>query len=135
MPYLFTPPSQPQGSVVGGRLFGRMRLSVGQTLLKKDGFYTLVYDPSGEDVDAADIAYLGGHEYLVSDVEAADLRTAGYSANLKAIATEGGPTTYGSGAYGVGNYGEGSTSDSQVPTDYRVYGAGKYGDGTYDGRG
>jgi hypothetical protein len=76
--YLFTPPSvlEPTGS--NHPLFGRMRLAVGVTVLKRDALYRQLTFPSAEEIDLSDIAYLGGHEYLVSDAEAANLRAAGY---------------------------------------------------------
>ena len=45
----------------------------GLTVLKKDGVYTVTDFPYQGDCDDADICYLGGHIYDVSDDEAAAL--------------------------------------------------------------
>lgn len=50
----------------------------GRTVLKEDGVYRTVDTPTISEVNAADIAYLGGHVYQVSDEEADSLRAAGY---------------------------------------------------------
>lgn len=94
MPYLFTPPGErrPVGTSL---LWARFQYPVSFTLLKKGGFYTLTETPADEDVSTADVAYLAGHSYLVTNAEAAALTAAGYSV------TSG----FGTGDYGVGVYG------------------------------
>lgn len=80
MPY-FTPPTvlRPYGGSEGDRLFCRMKLPVGLSVLKSDaGAYVTVENPSPEQIDAAVIAYLGGHDYEVSAQEADALTAAGY---------------------------------------------------------
>lgn len=79
--YYFTPPTavrHPVTAEAGGRLFSLMSLEYGLSVLKKDGFYTLVENPTNELVGASDKAYLGGHTYEVSQAEATALTDAGY---------------------------------------------------------
>ena len=79
MPYLFTTPFQKQGPIGVHRLWQFYGLERGITVLKTgDGFYE-TQDPSQEELDDAEVYYLGGHDYVVSDEEAADLTAAGYS--------------------------------------------------------
>ena len=52
------------------------RIDRGLTVLKKDGVYTVGDFPLTDDIDAADIVYMGGHIYQVDDTEAAALRAA-----------------------------------------------------------
>lgn len=80
----FTPRSYEESmvSVVrhsGDRLWIRMTVPRSYALLKNDGFYREVINPTAEEVEAADIAYLGGHTYTVSTQEATELAAAGYT--------------------------------------------------------
>ena len=74
----FTPPHGSYGNVEPAtRLemwFGR--IDRGLTVLKKDGVYTVVDFPYQGDCDDADICYLGGHVYEVSNEEADALTAA-----------------------------------------------------------
>jgi hypothetical protein len=97
--YLFNPPGRVERRGEH-HFFGRLRLTQGLSLLKVDGFYRQVQDPSAEDVEAAQAAYLGGHRCLVSNAEATLLNSAGYGDWLTEVG-------YGTGAYGVGNFNEG----------------------------
>lgn len=126
MPYLFTPPAieRPVGT---DPLWSRFHFRVGQALLKKDGFYTLSEVVTDEDFAEADIGYLGGHTYLVSNQEAADLTAAGYADFLTIPPVRSG---YGVGKYGAGKYGEGDPNSAAATG---AYGDGIYGDGTYGG--
>ena len=54
----------------------------GITVLKTAGAYTQVQAPTQDDINAADIAYLGGHSYAVDSTEAAALTAAGYGAYI-----------------------------------------------------
>ena len=78
MTYRFTTPTVSEGPAGEGRLFGRYRLVRGVTVLKIDGEYFETRFPSSEEVEAADIAYIGGYSYEVSPGEKADLEAAGY---------------------------------------------------------
>jgi hypothetical protein len=73
MAYRFTTPT------VEGRLFSRYRLVRGITVLKIDGEYYEVRYPSSEEVQEADVAYMGGYSYEVSEGEKAALEAAGYT--------------------------------------------------------
>lgn len=76
---LFTPPTVLRRMDTRDRLFSRMSLPVGLTVLKSPlGAYTTVENPSPDQIDAAAVTYLGGHVYPVSDAEAASLTAAGY---------------------------------------------------------
>lgn len=79
MAFYFTTPTISEGPAGEGRLFSRFRLVRGITVLKNDGVYTEVRYPSSEEVQAADIAYIGGYRYEVSALEKADLEAAGYT--------------------------------------------------------
>lgn len=59
-------------------LFSRIKIPKGITVLKIDGEYFEVRYPSHEEVQEADIAYIGGYKYEVSEEEKADLEAAGY---------------------------------------------------------
>ena len=75
----FTPPTIRRRMDTQDRLFSRMSLPVGITVLKSPlGSYTQLENPSPEQIDAAAVVYLGGYVYRVSDAEAASLTAAGY---------------------------------------------------------
>lgn len=116
MTYLLTPPTR---AVRRGEhpLFGRMSFRRGVSLLKEGGFYRQVIEPADEDIAAAEAAYIGGHEYLVSDAVAAELVAAGYGENLQWVPPDvvvpppvdpedptPSPRLFGSGLYGAGIY-------------------------------
>lgn len=79
MAYKFTTPTVSEGPAGEGRLFSRFRLVRGITVLKIDGDYFEVRYPSSEEVEDADIAYIGGYSYEVSAEEKASLEAAGYT--------------------------------------------------------
>lgn len=79
MAYYFTTPTISEGPLGEGPLFGRYRLVRGITVLKSNNVYTEVRYPSSEEVEAADIAYIGGYRYEVSSSEKASLEAAGYT--------------------------------------------------------
>jgi hypothetical protein len=79
--YHFTPPTvlRPYEGQQGDRLFCRMKLPVGVTVLKsQSGGYSTVENPSPAEIDAALVTYLGGCTYEVSAAEADALTAAGY---------------------------------------------------------
>lgn len=79
MPHFEPPTALRPYPGVRDRLFCRMKLAVGLTVLKSEsGGYVTVEHPTNEQIDAAAIAYLGGHVYEVSDDEADSLTAAGY---------------------------------------------------------
>lgn len=79
MAYFFTTPTISEGPAGEGRLFGRYRLVRGITVLKVDGEYIETRYPSSEEVALAQVAYIGGYRYQVSDGEKAALEAAGYT--------------------------------------------------------
>lgn len=79
MAYIFKTPTVSEGPLAGGRLFSRYRLVRAVTVLKIDGEYYEVRYPSSEEVNAADIAYIGGGTYPVDATEKAALEAAGYT--------------------------------------------------------
>ena len=76
--YQFTTPYVDEGPLGGGRLFYRMKLTRGISVLKIDGEYYEVRTPSQDEIALASIFYQGGMVHSVSDEEAADLIAAGY---------------------------------------------------------
>lgn len=102
--YLFTPPGRAEKVNVKEPLWDRTYDIRGVTVLKESGLYTQVQNPLYERVIAAQKAYLGGHEYLVTNVEADSLTSAGYGDYL-VYANVFGSGAYGSGPYGSGEYG------------------------------
>ena len=79
MAYKFTTPTILEGPAGEGRLFSRYRLLRGITVLKVDNVYYQVRYPSSEEVDAAEVAYIGGYSYEVDEAEKIDLEAAGYT--------------------------------------------------------
>ena len=78
MAYLFVPPTEDQGPAGGHWLFWRYNLKRGITVYKIDGQWYEEQYPSQDDLDIADVYYLGGHEYTVTEAEKNDLEDAGY---------------------------------------------------------
>lgn len=58
-------------------LFLRVKLARGITVLDNGGTYTAVRFPTQDEIAAATAAYMGGHEYTVSDATKAALIAAG----------------------------------------------------------
>ena len=85
MPYIFNPPTVEEGPIGGHRLFYFYKMLKGITVLKNNGVYKQVRYPYQDDLESADIAYVGGYEYTVDDDEAASLTAAGYGSYLTAI--------------------------------------------------
>lgn len=96
----FTPPgrSEHRGT---HPLFGRLLFTQGVSLLKESGLYRQASNPTDEELDAAEVAYLGGYRYDVDATEASDLIAAGYGAWLEGSTS----SAYGFGPYGTGAYG------------------------------
>lgn len=78
--YKFTTPTMLEELPSDGHpLFSRIKVPHGITVLKIDGEYYEVRYPSSEEVEEADIAYIGGYSYEVDAAEKADLEAAGYT--------------------------------------------------------
>lgn len=60
-------------------LFSRIKIPKGITVLKTAGVYTQIRFPSHEEVEAADVAYIGGYSYEVDSAEKAALEAAGFT--------------------------------------------------------
>ena len=95
----FTPPSRSEHTGEKHPLWGRMSINRGVSILKKDGLYRQVENPTAEETTAADIYYIGGHVYRPTVVEADDLIAAGYGAFIAWR------QFYGMEIYGLGPYG------------------------------
>ena len=68
----------------GGTIDGAIPISLtdvarGQTMIVNGTTVTLTLTPSQDDLAAASYYFLGGHEYIISDEQAAVLIAAGYS--------------------------------------------------------
>ena len=79
MAYRFRTPTVSEGPAGEGRLFSRFRLVRGVTVLNIDGEYYELRYPSSEEIAEADVAYIGGYSYEVSEGEKVDLEAAGYT--------------------------------------------------------
>lgn len=90
MPSTFRPPvvyslprTLPTSAGPERRFFRRASaLPVGQSVLKINGVYQTISNPTLLQCDAASEVYLGGHDYVVNDTIAAALTAAGYGAYL-----------------------------------------------------
>lgn len=95
--FWFTPPSRPERRSMD-RLFGRMSIPQGMTVIKQDGIYSTVTFPLSDSFEDAEEVYLGGHRYLIDAAKAAALDAAGYGEFIEDA------DTYGSGPFGEGDY-------------------------------
>ena len=80
MAYIFTTPTileEMDGEY--HPLFSRIKIPKGITVLKNGGVYTEIRFPSHEEVEAADVAYIGGYSYEVDAAEKAALEAEGYT--------------------------------------------------------
>lgn len=82
--WVFKPPTvdEPWPRLRPHRFWDRITIPRGITVLKEGDSYRQTRDPSAEEVDLADITYLGGYRYEVEDEEALALQAAGYGAYL-----------------------------------------------------
>ena len=82
MTYRFITPSVEEAPAGTDRLFFRYRISRGISVLKYGTSYIQKRWPTQNEVDDADVAYIGGHEYDISLEEADSLVAAGYRSNV-----------------------------------------------------
>jgi hypothetical protein len=75
----FTTPTVSDGPLGDGPLFERFRLTRGVSVIKVDGEYYELRNPSSEEVAEAEAFYLGGITYDVTEAEKASLEAAGYT--------------------------------------------------------
>lgn len=83
MPYLFRPPVVWEGPLSLGPLFYRYDTPKGVSVLVTDGICQAVRFPSQDECAAADVVYLGGHEYVVDNDAALVLAECGFGPNLE----------------------------------------------------
>lgn len=78
--YVFTPPTEKQYLSKHHPLYRLVPINQGVTVLKgKDGIYREIRgEVLAEEVDQSAVAYLAGHDYVVTAQEASDLASAGY---------------------------------------------------------
>ena len=79
MSYLFVPPVVDEGPMGGNWLFARYTRKQGVTVYRLDGEFYEDRFPTHDDLDLADLVYLGGHEYYVTLTEKNALQAAGYT--------------------------------------------------------
>lgn len=76
--FLFRTPTIDEGPATwSNRLFLRVKLTRGITVLNNGGVYTAVRYPTQDEIAAATVAYQGGHEYVVDDATKAALIAGG----------------------------------------------------------
>lgn len=125
---LFTPPTVRVSTGDNHPLFGRIRLHRGVSLLKTDGIYRQYQDSAtAEDIDAADITYLGGHVYWISAAEAIALTNAGYGEWIYTAPTGGGS------GFGDAPFGEGGWGSDDDAVDVTGFGLTPFGEGPFGG--
>lgn len=78
MGYVLIPPTIEEGPIGGHRLFYFYKMLRSISVLKIDGQYVEIREPSQDEIALATEVYIGGHEYPVSDAIAAELIAAGY---------------------------------------------------------
>ena len=79
MTYMFYPPTVEEGPAGYNVLHYRYKLTRGVTVIKENGVYRETRFPFVDELDAAELYYLGGHEYEVDATEKAALEAAGYT--------------------------------------------------------
>lgn len=83
--WYFSPPTTEVTTPHQDRFWRRLKNPRSVSVLKQpSGAYVQVYEPSGEQIDGASAAYIGGHRYPVDETEAQSLREAGYDSYLTA---------------------------------------------------
>ena len=78
MSYLFVPPVVNEGPMGGNWLFARYPRKQGVTVYRVDGQFYEDRFVVQDDLDNADLVYLGGHEYVVTEEEKDALEAVGY---------------------------------------------------------
>lgn len=83
MTYLLRPPIVMEGPMSTGPLFSRYMIPKGVSLLVTGTTVVEMRFPDQDQCAAADVVYLGGHEYLIDDDAAQLLINAGYGSCLE----------------------------------------------------
>ena len=81
--YYLTPPTEEYGPAGGGRLFIRYRLTRGISLMSMNGVWSTTTFPTEDVIKAADIFFLGGHEYEIKQGIYDSLVAQGYGAYVR----------------------------------------------------
>ena len=84
MPYLFRPPVVMEAQPGAGPLFGRIRTPRGVSVLVTGTSVVEKRWPTIEEIEAADVCYMGGHEYVITNASAQVLIDAGYADGIEA---------------------------------------------------
>ena len=79
MAYLLRPPVVMEGSFGAGYFFSRYTMPRGVSLLVTGTTVVERREPDQDQMAAADVTYLGGHEYVITDAAAQILIDAGYA--------------------------------------------------------
>lgn len=79
MAYTFTPPTYMLKNVNAGPLLSRFQTTFAYSVVKTGSTYESVTHPALEVFSTADFVYQGGHNYSITDGEAALLIAAGYA--------------------------------------------------------
>ena len=82
MAYLLKTPTVKEGPAGFGRLFYRYKIDRNDSLLVYGTAVTRLRTPSVEETQTATYAYVGGHEYYLTQVEYDILVNAGYGAYI-----------------------------------------------------
>ena len=80
--YHLSPPTEEYGPAGGGRLFIRYRLTRGQSLMRNNGVWTVTTFPTEDVMKEAELFYLGGREYEISQGTYTELVAQGFGANV-----------------------------------------------------
>ena len=83
--YYLTPPIVEYGPAGGGRLFIRYRLNRGESLMRNNGVWSQTAFPTEDVMKAAELFYLGGREYEISQGTYTELIAQGFGANVRAV--------------------------------------------------
>lgn len=102
-PYRFRLPYT-EGERAKHRFFRRISVHRGLSLLRIGGTFRLIPEPTYDDFASADVIYLGGYDYWVTDEQAQDLGDAGYDGYIEGFVFVP-DAYYGAGQYGVSVYG------------------------------
>lgn len=85
MAYLLKTPTVRERPAGFGRLFWRMPIDRGDTLLVYGAAVVRTRTPSVQETQTADYCYQGGHEYILSNTEYQILTNAGYGSYITTI--------------------------------------------------
>lgn len=85
MTYILRPPTVDEGPAGFGRLLYRYKITRADSLIMTNGVVTRQRTFSNVQTDAAEHVYLGGHEYVLSQLEYTQLVAAGYGAYISTV--------------------------------------------------